>query len=63
MRQFLLRWDKSGVLPGWKMIWTIFNIANYDISERRIKAIHKIIREHITREEFGTDYSEGSDIE
>ncbi len=63
VRQFLIRWDKNGILPGWKTIWTIFNLASYDISERRIKTIHRIIKDHVSREEFVGNDSTCSDIE
>jgi hypothetical protein len=63
VRQFLVRWDKGGVLPGWKTIWTIFNIANYDIGERRIKAIHKVIQDHVIREKIDNENSTDSDLE
>ncbi len=63
IRQFLVRWENSGVLPGWKTIWTIFNIGNYDISERRIKAIHRIIQDHVIREEIENEDSTDSDLE
>ncbi|CAF3042399.1 unnamed protein product [Rotaria sp. Silwood2] len=63
IHQFLVRWDKTGLLPGWKTIWTVFNIANYDISERRIKTIHKVIRDHVIREVLDGDEPSGSDIE
>ncbi|CAF1581158.1 unnamed protein product [Rotaria magnacalcarata] len=63
VRQFLIRWDKNGVLPGWKTIWTIFNLANYDISERRIKSIYRIIKDRVSREEFICNDTTCSDIE
>jgi len=63
VRQFLFRWNKNGVLPGWKTIWTIFNMADYDISERRIKAIHKIIQNYVSREELIGDDTSDSDTE
>ncbi|CAF1418088.1 unnamed protein product [Rotaria sordida] len=63
IHQFLIHWDKTGVLPGWKTIWTVFNMANYDISERRIKAIHKVIQVHVTREALNSNDASGSDIE
>ena len=63
IRQFLVRWNTSGALPGWKTIWTIFNMANYDISERRIKAIRKIIQDHVIREKIDDDNTFDSDHE
>ena len=63
VRQFLVRWDKNGSLPGWKTIWAIFDAGNFDISESRIKFIHKIIQENVTRESFCGDDIQGSDIE
>ncbi|CAF3630638.1 unnamed protein product [Rotaria sp. Silwood1] len=63
VRQFLVRWDKNGSLPGWKAMWSIFDVANYDVSERRIKVIHKIIQDCVTREPVSGDNIEGSDNE
>jgi len=59
----LVRWDKNGVLPGWKTMWTLFDTANYDISERRIKIIHTVIQDNVTREAFRGDNAAGTDIE
>ncbi|CAF3717494.1 unnamed protein product [Rotaria sordida] len=61
--QSLVRWSKTSILPVWKTIWTVFNIANYDINERRIKAIHKVIQDHITREALNSNDASCSDIE
>ncbi|CAF1316923.1 unnamed protein product [Rotaria sordida] len=63
VHQSLIRWSKTSILPVWKTIWTVFNIANYDINERRIKAIHKVIQDHITREALNSNDASCSDIE
>ncbi|CAF1123232.1 unnamed protein product [Rotaria sordida] len=63
VHQSLVRWSKTSILPVWKTIWTVFNIANYDINERRIKAIHKVIQDHITREALNSNDASCSDIE
>jgi hypothetical protein len=44
-------------------MWTLFDTANYDISERRIKIIHTVIQDNVTREAFSGDNAAGTDIE
>ncbi len=44
-------------------MWALFDSADYDISERRIKIIHKIIQDNVTREAFSGDDAAGVDIE
>ncbi|CAF3504886.1 unnamed protein product [Rotaria socialis] len=61
VHQFLNSWHTNGFLPGWKSIWTVFNIENYDISERRVKAIHRIIKDNVSRGEFKVSNMKNSD--
>ncbi|CAF3991474.1 unnamed protein product [Rotaria magnacalcarata] len=61
VHQFLDSWHTNGFLPGWKSIWTVFNIDNYDISERRVKAIHRIIKDNVSRGGFKVSNMKNSD--
>ncbi|CAF1173760.1 unnamed protein product [Adineta ricciae] len=58
-----VRWNENGSLPGWKTIWSVFDVANYDVSERRIKLIHKIIQDNVIRELIHTDNGEDQSVQ